>query len=447
MKSKDPRFYMPPEHDPKPSVGIGENGYFYDPVSGLFRQGMSRRGFLTGLAVGGVSVFTAAGCSNTVSVLRPEAASLPPAADAEPPHKMSRPAPMPEPQHVARTAPKPQPMQHAMPAAKPVVARQVQQPMPAPQPMAKPAPAMAAEEPHSPWVREPRKTPAPHKGPDFNFAVLADAHINGPRNPLMKFRLETAIRQINELDPLPDFVMYCGDLIQNGNKEEFDYFDAIMAELKPKVYYVPGEHDYFLDLGEEFFRRYGPSPFSFDHKGTHVIGLNGVVTRDFWTSRNMTPQQRMKVGGTLTAVDVQGPFMLGREQLDWLERDLSKIANKDTPILLFTHIPLYHYYLPWNMWTEDAPDAHALLKPFHNVQVFHGHVHNLVENRIGHIDFTGILSTSWPHPYPYTYHTLGLTGQMPRSNPALPLDGLGWHNVHVQKGAVTHDDILWTLKT
>jgi hypothetical protein len=41
---------------------------------------------------------------------------------------------------------------------------------------------------------------------------------------------------------------------------------------------------------------------------------------------------------------------------------------------------------------------------------------------------------------------LGLKGQMPRSNPALPFDGLGWSNNKVVGGAVTHEDVLWTLR-
>jgi len=56
------------------------------------------------------------------------------------------------------------------------------------------------------------------------------------------------------------------------------------------------------------------------------------------------------------------------------------------------------------------------------------------------------VSTSWPHPYPETYQPLGLKGQMPRSNPALPFDGLGWSNNKVAGGAVTHEDVLWTLR-
>ena len=154
----------------------------------------------------------------------------------------------------------------------------------------------------------------------------------------------------------------------------------------------------------------------------------------------------MKVAGDITDAS-QGPFTLGRSQLDWMQKDLAKVP-KDAPILIFSHAPLYHYHEPWNFWTQDADQAHAILKPFRNVQVFHAHVHQLVEHQIANMKFTGILSTSWPHPYPERYHTLGLTGQMPRPNPSRLYDGLGWHIARVEgsSGNVSHEDILWTLK-
>jgi predicted MPP superfamily phosphohydrolase len=282
---------------------------------------------------------------------------------------------------------------------------------------------------------------------DFTFAILADSHTMGKKNFAMKVRLQTAIRQINALRPAPDFVMYLGDAIHDGTPEEFKYFEEIMAELKPKVYYLAGEHDWYLDMGEYYMQHMirQPTPYySFDHRGAHIMALHGCNLNDFWTARNLGPEERMHVAGTINDLS-QGPFTLGKAQLDWMEKDLAKVPT-DTPIIVFSHTPLYHYYRPWNLWTEDAEDAHAILKPFKNVHVFHAHVHQLVEHKIANMKFSGVLSTSWPHPYPETYHTLGLTNQMPRSNPALPFDGLGWHLAKVDgKKEVTHEDILWTL--
>ena len=282
---------------------------------------------------------------------------------------------------------------------------------------------------------------------DFTFAVLADSHTMGNRNPVMKLRLEAAIRQINALNPAPDFVMYLGDAIHDGTPEQFKYFAEIIAGLKPPVYFLAGEHDWYLDMGEYYLDRFirRPAPYySFDHKGAHIIALHGSNLNDFWTVRRLTPEERMHIAGTVNDIG-QGPFLLGKAQLDWIEKDLAKVP-KDTPLLVFNHTPLYRYFRPWNLWIEDAEEIQALLKPFKTVQVFHAHVHHLVEHAIGNIRFHGALATSWPHPYPDTYHTLGLQGQMPRSNPANLFDGLGWQRGKVAaRGAVTHEDILWTL--
>ncbi len=285
---------------------------------------------------------------------------------------------------------------------------------------------------------------------DFTFAILADSHTMGLKNSPMKVRLEAAIRQINAMDPAPDFVMYLGDAIHDGTREEFRYFEEIIAGLKPAIHYLAGEHDWYLDMGDYYMqhmiKRANPY-YSFSHKGAHVMALHGCNLSDFWTQRRLSPEERMKVAGDITDAS-QGPFTLGRAQLDWMQNDLANVP-KDAPILIFSHAPLYHYHEPWNFWTQDADQAHAILRPFRNVQVFHAHVHQLVEHQIANMKFTGILSTSWPHPYPERYHTLGLTGQMPRPNPSNLYDGLGWHIARVEGGSgkISHEDILWTLKS
>jgi 3',5'-cyclic-AMP phosphodiesterase len=282
---------------------------------------------------------------------------------------------------------------------------------------------------------------------DFTFAILADSHTMGPKNSAMKVRLKAAIKQINAMSPAPDFVMYLGDAIHDGTVEEFKYFEEIIVELNPPIHYLAGEHDWYLDMGEHYMRQFvrrAQPYYSFDHKGAHVIALHGCNLSDFWSARKLSPEQRMKVAGDINDA-TQGVFALGQAQLNWLENDLSRVP-KDTPILIFSHAPLYQYHQPWNFWTQDADLAHALLKPFQTVQVFHAHVHQLVEHQIANMKFHGILSTSWPHPYPEAYHQLGLRAQMPRPNPAKLYDGLGWHIGKVQSGAVSAEDILWTLK-
>ncbi|MBI1821299.1 MAG: metallophosphoesterase [Nitrospirae bacterium] len=278
----------------------------------------------------------------------------------------------------------------------------------------------------------------------FTFVMIGDSHLMGNKNPRLKIRLEAAIREINALDPQPDFVIYMGDAVHDGTPGQFQYFAETISQIKPKIYFVPGEHDWYLDMGETYRSSFikGDVPYSFNHKGHHIVVLNGILLNDFWTSRKLTPEQRMEIAGTLNNPR-QGPFRLGQEQMAWLEKDLSQI-DRATPLLVFSHTPLYHYYRPWNFWVDDAAEAQGLFKSFEAVALFHGHVHHIVQNQIEQLRFYSNLSTAWPYPYPETGVPQG-SPKMPRPSPANFYDGLGWSRNEAGKGNVVHRDILWTL--
>ena len=276
----------------------------------------------------------------------------------------------------------------------------------------------------------------------LRIAMLGDSHIMGERNSKLEKRLEAAVAQINALEPQADFAVYMGDAVQDGAPGQFSRFSAIISGLRPKTYFVPGEHDWYFDLGKSYreFLMKEEIPHSFEFKGYHIILLNGILQDDFWSEKGLTPEQRMNAASVLNRPP--GPFRLGKEQMQWLERDLASI-DRNVPVLIFLHPPLYHYYRKWNFWVEDAPEAQKLLLPFRSVTVFHGHVHQAVQNRIGSIRFYSTLSTAWPYPYPES----GVpeeTIKMPRPSPARFYDGLGWGEAIAGNGEIQHKDIEWT---
>jgi Icc protein len=217
-------------------------------------------------------------------------------------------------------------------------------------------------------------------------------------------------------------VLMGGDLAQLGQKSELDLGAQILKSLKPPLRMMVGEHDWFLDMGEHWRELFGAPSYSFDHKGVHFVVLMSVVERDFWTARGMTPMERMK---TVAGLDngVQSRFEVGPEGRAWLKSDLDKV-DKKTPLIVFSHSPLYKYYRPWNFWTEDADEVQALLRPFDTVTVMHGHTHQLLTNRIGNISFHGMLSTAWPWPYA-PQGLPKLTIQQNRADPFSQFDGCG----------------------
>ena len=85
-------------------------------------------------------------------------------------------------------------------------------------------------------------------GQDFTFAYISDAHIQQIEGSKFvrnwDMGLTRAIMQANLLTPRPDFFFFGGDLAQLGKKEELDHGLEIISNLRGKVYYVMGEHDY-----------------------------------------------------------------------------------------------------------------------------------------------------------------------------------------------------------
>ena len=257
----------------------------------------------------------------------------------------------------------------------------------------------------------------------FRFAYISDSHLYDRKtNDRFVNALLRAVDDVNRMDPQPDFVLYGGDLAQLGQPGELALGAQILKELKAPVKMMVGEHDWYLDLGEVWRDLFGAPQYSFDHKGVHFVTLMSVVEKDFWTARKLSPMDRMK---TVAGLDngAQSPFEVGAEGRAWLAADLAKVA-KTTPLVVFSHSPLYKLYKKWNFWTDDADEVQALLRPFQKVTVIHGHTHQLLSNRIGNIHFHGMLSTAWP--WPYAPEGLPeLTIQMDRPDPFNPQDGCG----------------------
>jgi len=219
-------------------------------------------------------------------------------------------------------------------------------------------------------------------GGDFTFVQISDTHIGfkGEANQDATITLQQAIDKINALPAPPAFVLHTGDLTHGQKPGAFDTVNELLKGVKAgAVYYVPGEHDVFSDGGKEFLGRYakgGPGWQSFDHKGVHFVGLVNVLKYK---------------GERLGA--------LGPEQLAWLKQDVGGLAAS-TPIVVFTHVPLWAVYPPWGWVTEDSEQAVALLGRFGSVTVLNGHIHQVLQKVEGNVTFHTAMSTAFPQPPP-----------------------------------------------
>jgi len=82
-----------------------------------------------------------------------------------------------------------------------------------------------------------------------------------------------------------------------------------------------------------------------------------------------------------------------------LKDDVSGLSAS-TPIVVFTHIPLWAVYPAWGWATADSAEALASLKRFGSVTVLNGHIHQVLQKVEGNVTFHTAMSTAYPQPAP-----------------------------------------------
>ena len=151
----------------------------------------------------------------------------------------------------------------------------------------------------------------------FKFAWLSDTHLY-PKDVNTRFVEKTvrAVQDIKAMSPPADFLIFGGDLAQLGDPVEIDLGADLLKELTIKKVFIPGEHDWYLDMGQKWTNLFGQPNWTFDHKGVRFVGLD-TVTRgpDYWTAKKMSPKERMGHMATLDG-SVAGAWAgVGRDQL------------------------------------------------------------------------------------------------------------------------------------
>ena len=216
----------------------------------------------------------------------------------------------------------------------------------------------------------------------FSFVQLSDTHVgfNGPPDPLGTQAYERAVDMINGLRHRPDFVLVTGDLTHDSEKpgehaDRMKRFQEISSRLRvDAVRCVPGEHDAGLDGGALFRDVFGPTFYSFDHRGVHFIGLDNVS--------RAKPE-------------------VGPEQLAWLKKDLARFPTT-APIVVFTHRPLFDLKPEWEWFTSDGDEVMNALASYENVTVLYGHIHRQHEHAAGGVRHYAARSLIWAFPDPAT---------------------------------------------
>jgi 3',5'-cyclic AMP phosphodiesterase CpdA len=216
----------------------------------------------------------------------------------------------------------------------------------------------------------------------LRFVQVSDSHLGfkGTANTDVEGSFARAIKQVNALPDRPDFVVHSGDLTHLATDAQFDQVKQMLGGLRTgQVFTVPGEHDSIDDHGQKYRQRFGAGTrgegwFSFDIKGVHVIGL-------------------------VNTLSLESLGHLGTEQLDFVRRDVAGLSS-DTPIVIFSHIPLFAMYPKWGWGTDDAVRALSYLRRFASVTCLNGHVHQLFSKTEGNVTFHSATTTAYPLPAP-----------------------------------------------
>jgi 3',5'-cyclic AMP phosphodiesterase CpdA len=240
---------------------------------------------------------------------------------------------------------------------------------------------------------------------EFFFLQLSDTHwgYSGVSNPEADVTLPTACKTINATNATPDFVVFTGDLTHTTDDaavrvKRMAEFKQRVAALKVKtLHFLPGEHDAAKDAGRAFQDAFGPTHYTFDHKGVHFVTLDNVS-------------------------DPAGA--VGAAQIDWLAADLKKTPAA-TPVVVFTHRPLFDLYPQWEWSTQDGAKVVDVLLARKNVTVFYGHIHQEHHHQTEHIAHHAARSLVFALPS---------AGSVPKKQPlpfdaAAPFKGLGYRQV------------------
>jgi len=202
----------------------------------------------------------------------------------------------------------------------------------------------------------------------FTFVQVCDPQLGwgaGYQNDVNSFK--QAVRCINSLNP--DLVVICGDLVDNFNDSSIADFLQIRSGLTMPSYCAPGNHDVgnspTLSRLERYRQAIGNDYFSFEHKGYTFV----ITNTSLW----------------------KAPLAGESEKQDtWLKQTLEAARDKNSPVFVVQHYPLYlkspdeaeEYY---NLPSAKRSELLALFENCGVVAVLGGHRHELIIN-----DYKGI---------------------------------------------------------
>jgi 3',5'-cyclic AMP phosphodiesterase CpdA len=205
------------------------------------------------------------------------------------------------------------------------------------------------------------------EGRTFTFVQISDTQLGmgGYEHDVNSFK--QAVKQVNALKP--DFVLICGDLVENADEKSFADFNNIKAGFTAPCYCVPGNHDVGNEPTRESLKYYrkvvGKDYYSFEYEGYTFV----IVNTQLWKA------------------PVQGE---SEKHDGWFRATLKTASEKKHRTFIVGHYPLFvkkpdedEEYM--NLPLEIRKELLGLFEKRNVVAVLGGHTHKLIIN-----DYKGI---------------------------------------------------------
>ncbi len=200
------------------------------------------------------------------------------------------------------------------------------------------------------------------------IAQISDLHLRADGSPLTggintMAALAACIEHVNGLAPRPDVVLATGDLVDEGQPEDFAALRRAFDRLEMPVYVIPGNHDDRAGLRGAFADQgYLPADGEFLHYTveTHPIRLIGLDT--------VIPGE---CGGRMCEA-----------RLGWLDDRLAEQPNR--PTLVFMHHPPFVTGIGFmdDPAFDGAVPLEQVVRGHPQVrQVVCGHIHRAIHTR------------------------------------------------------------------
>lgn len=151
---------------------------------------------------------------------------------------------------------------------------------------------------------------------------ITDTHIVAPGEVLYSDidtaqHLAEAVRNINDMHPEPDGVIFTGDLVEAGDKESYEHFIELIKPLKMPAWVIPGNHDNPQTMLEVFAD----------------TGYFPATENGFQYVIDDLPFRILALNSHCSDTDLPG---LDGQRLSWLKDQLSR---SDKPVLIAIHHP------------------------------------------------------------------------------------------------------------